>query len=80
MYGAKAKEAGVYIVGACGFDSIPADLGILFTKQQFSGNITYIHRVQVTKNKNLVNACAFQNKDEISYSNILITIISAVVY
>ncbi|XP_071480955.1 saccharopine dehydrogenase-like oxidoreductase [Diadema antillarum] len=36
-YGEKAKEAGVYVVGACGFDSIPADMGVLYTKQQFKG-------------------------------------------
>jgi short subunit dehydrogenase-like uncharacterized protein len=37
VYSAKAKEAGVYVVGACGFDSIPADMGILFTQKAFKG-------------------------------------------
>lgn len=36
-YNEKAKEAGVYVVGCCGFDSIPADMGALYTKQQFKG-------------------------------------------
>lgn len=34
-YNTAAKEAGVYIVCACGFDCIPTDLGIIFTQQQF---------------------------------------------
>jgi len=33
-YHAKAKEAEVSIVHVCGFDSIPADMGVLYTKQQ----------------------------------------------
>ena len=37
MYSAKAREAGVYIVGACGFDSVPSDMGIEYTKRQFGG-------------------------------------------
>ena len=37
LYSGKAKEAGVYIIGACGFDSIPSDMGVAFTKQNFSG-------------------------------------------
>ena len=37
MYNEKAREAGLYIVGACGFDSIPADLGVLFTRNSFKG-------------------------------------------
>ncbi|XP_044006969.1 saccharopine dehydrogenase-like oxidoreductase [Aphidius gifuensis] len=37
-----AKEAGVYIISACGFDSIPCDLGIIFTQQKFNGEINSI--------------------------------------
>ena len=33
-YHSKAKEAQVAIVNVCGFDSIPCDLGVLYTKQQ----------------------------------------------
>ena len=36
-YHKEAKEKGVYIVGACGFDSIPTDMGITFLKQKFNG-------------------------------------------
>lgn len=28
---------GVYVVSACGFDSIPVDLGTVFLQQQFEG-------------------------------------------
>ena len=33
----KAKEANVIVVGACGFDSIPADMSVDFTKKKFPG-------------------------------------------
>ena len=39
LYNEKAREAGLYIVGACGFDSIPADLGVLFTRNSFKGQL-----------------------------------------
>jgi hypothetical protein len=37
IYNSKAKEAGVYIVEACGYGSIPAEMGLLYTKKQFDG-------------------------------------------
>lgn len=37
-----AKENSVYVVQACGFDSIPAEMGIIFTKQQFKGKLDFI--------------------------------------
>lgn len=36
-YHAKASDRGVYVIGSCGFDSIPADLGVLYTQRQFKG-------------------------------------------
>ena len=36
-YSKQAEEAGIHIVGACGFDSIPVDCGIEFMKQKFNG-------------------------------------------
>ncbi|XP_031436950.1 saccharopine dehydrogenase b [Clupea harengus] len=38
----KARESGVYIIGSCGFDSIPADMGILYTAKQFKGTLTAV--------------------------------------
>lgn len=40
-YGEKAKENGVYIVGACGWDSIPCDLGVNWIKQNFEGTLSH---------------------------------------
>lgn len=37
LYSAKAKEANVYVVGSCGFDSIPVDMGVHFTRKNFKG-------------------------------------------
>ncbi|XP_046558013.1 saccharopine dehydrogenase-like oxidoreductase [Haliotis rubra] len=42
LYNTKAKEAGIYIVGSCGFDSIPADLGIVFLKSKFQGDLNSV--------------------------------------
>lgn len=33
----------VYVVGSCGFDSIPADIGTQYLKQQFPG---HLHQVE----------------------------------
>ena len=41
-YHQQAVEAGVYIVSACGFDSIPNDLGVLYTEEQFKGDLHYV--------------------------------------
>lgn len=41
-YHEKAAQAGVLIVGSCGFDSIPADLGIMQLQKNCSGEIAWI--------------------------------------
>ncbi|XP_067097777.1 LOW QUALITY PROTEIN: saccharopine dehydrogenase b [Osmerus mordax] len=41
-YHSKAVEAGLYVVGSCGVDSIPADMGILYTRDQFKGTLTAV--------------------------------------
>lgn len=41
-YDCSAAEKGVYIIGSCGFDSIPADMGVLFTRDQFKGKLTTV--------------------------------------
>lgn len=41
-YNKAAQEAGVYMISACGFDSIPCDIGIMYTQQQFDGEINSI--------------------------------------
>lgn len=42
MYNNKAKESGVYVIGACGFDSIPAEMGVVFSQNKFQGEINSI--------------------------------------
>ncbi|KJH53614.1 saccharopine dehydrogenase [Dictyocaulus viviparus] len=42
LYGEKAKEKGVYVVGACGWDSIPCDLGINLFKEKFRGDLNHV--------------------------------------
>ncbi|XP_060947483.1 saccharopine dehydrogenase-like oxidoreductase isoform X1 [Limanda limanda] len=41
-YHTKALDKGVFVIGSCGFDSIPADLGILYTHRQFKGTLTAV--------------------------------------
>ncbi|XP_023292235.2 saccharopine dehydrogenase-like oxidoreductase [Lucilia cuprina] len=41
-YHAKAQEKGVYIISACGFDSIPADMGVVFIEKNFDGVVNSV--------------------------------------
>ncbi|NXT51030.1 SCPDL oxidoreductase, partial [Pluvianellus socialis] len=41
-YNDKAAEKGVYVVGSCGFDSIPADMGVLYTRDKLKGTLTAV--------------------------------------
>ncbi|KAJ8973251.1 hypothetical protein NQ317_019526 [Molorchus minor] len=34
-----AKDKGVYVVSACGLDSIPVDLGVVYLQQEFEGTL-----------------------------------------
>ncbi|KAI1289820.1 Saccharopine dehydrogenase-like oxidoreductase [Halotydeus destructor] len=42
-YHDEAKEAGVLIVGACGFDSIPAELGVDLLRENFDGELAFVN-------------------------------------
>ncbi|GMT11669.1 hypothetical protein PFISCL1PPCAC_2966, partial [Pristionchus fissidentatus] len=41
-YAEQARAKGVYVVGACGWDSIPCDLGTDFLKRNFDGTLGYV--------------------------------------
>ncbi|KAF4083770.1 hypothetical protein AMELA_G00120370 [Ameiurus melas] len=41
-YDSAAADGGVYIVGSCGFDSIPADMGVIYIRDQFKGTLTAV--------------------------------------
>lgn len=53
-YNKEAQEAGVYIISACGFDSIPCDLGIVHTQKKFEGEVnaieSYLHMGSTSNN------------------------------
>lgn len=36
-YHDQAVSKGIHIVGTCGFDSIPADMGVVFAQENFPG-------------------------------------------
>ncbi len=46
-YNQSARDNKVYVVGSCGFDSIPADMGTVFLENEFGGQVnsieTYLH-------------------------------------
>lgn len=42
LYHKEAEEKGLYIVSACGFDSIPAEMGLVFLKKNFDGTINSV--------------------------------------
>lgn len=44
-YAKEAEEKGVHIVGACGFDSVPADMGTLFLQDSFEGDVNSVEMV-----------------------------------
>lgn len=41
-YNGEAEKSGVFVISACGFDSIPAESGILHAKQKFQGEINTV--------------------------------------
>ncbi|CAD5216414.1 unnamed protein product [Bursaphelenchus okinawaensis] len=44
-YREQAEQNGVYIISACGFDSIPCDLGVQYLKDNFPGTLAYVETV-----------------------------------
>jgi len=36
-YHEEARKKGIYVIGACGFDSIPCEMGLVFCQKQFEG-------------------------------------------
>ncbi|KAJ2939022.1 hypothetical protein O0L34_g18999 [Tuta absoluta] len=41
-YDKAARDAGVYIISACGLDSIPNDMGVVYMQQQFDGTLNSV--------------------------------------
>lgn len=48
-YHKSAVEAGVLIIGACGFDSIPVDCGVDFMKDNFRGELAWVESYLIGK-------------------------------
>ena len=42
VYHREAEEKGIYVVGACGYDSVPGDCGVVYLQQKFDGMILRI--------------------------------------
>jgi short subunit dehydrogenase-like uncharacterized protein len=41
-YNSTARDNNCYVVGGCGFDSIPADMGTVFLEQEFDGQVNSV--------------------------------------
>ncbi|CAB3227477.1 unnamed protein product [Arctia plantaginis] len=41
-YDEAAREAGVFVISACGWDSIPNDMGVVFLQQNFAGTLNSV--------------------------------------
>ncbi|XP_038249902.1 saccharopine dehydrogenase-like oxidoreductase [Dermochelys coriacea] len=48
-YNDKAAEKGVYVIGSSGFDSIPADMGVLYTRDNLKGTLTAVESFLTVK-------------------------------
>lgn len=77
-YNSQAADKGVYVIGSCGFDSIPADMGVLYTRDQFKGKhimkckqSLYTH--SNSKNEQVVCSCSFCY-DSVIYCHIILFI------
>jgi short subunit dehydrogenase-like uncharacterized protein len=40
-YGDQARENGVFVISACGWDSVPCDMGMNFLKENFQGVLSH---------------------------------------
>ena len=38
-YHDEAEKKGIHVIGTCGFDSIPADMGVVFAQENFAGGL-----------------------------------------
>lgn len=41
-YGEEAERNGVFVCGACGWDSVPADMGVNWLKKNFGGTLSHV--------------------------------------
>lgn len=41
-YHKEAVENNLFVIGSCGFDSVPADMGVIFTQNMFKNDLEYI--------------------------------------
>lgn len=53
-YHTTAQENKCYVVGACGFDSIPADMGTVFLEEKFDGQVNSVETYLSLKAKKVI--------------------------
>ena len=64
-YNEEAKAKGIYIVGACGFDSVPADVGQTVVHREMGGDVNSIETFLTVTSPDLpgptINFATFQS-------------------
>ena len=50
-YNTAAQKNKCYVVGACGFDSIPADMGTVFLEEKLGGQVNSVETYLTLKGK-----------------------------
>ena len=56
-YNKAAQEKGIYIISACGWDSIPSDLGVQYLKKHFDGELDAVETYMTIKTGPHVRYC-----------------------
>jgi len=46
-YNNEAIEKNVFIIGSCGFDSVPADMGVIFTQNKFKSIKNFCRNIEL---------------------------------
>lgn len=59
-----AQKNNVYVVGACGFDSIPAEMGILFLERKFNGQLNSVESYLTLKTDKVKLFFLFSNSQK----------------
>lgn len=63
-YNTAAYENKCYIVGACGFDSIPADMGTCLLEDKFGGQVNSIETFLNIRSKKVCTLLTFCQRDD----------------
>lgn len=47
MFSEEAEQKGIHVIGSCGFDSVPADMGTVYLQNNFGGTLTLVFFIYI---------------------------------